>query len=749
VVRTLLASRTFGRGNPVLALAVCCAAASCLAPVSRGGPGLSVGFLDDQAFRWSPNRQANLELAHREGATVVRVIVDWAKVAPRRPHRPTDPFTRAYRLDDLDELVRNAHASGLDVLLTIWGTPRWANGGAPENVAPRNARDLRDFAHAVADRYSGRHPGLPFVRFYSAWNEPNSAIFLSPQFDAAGRPVAPRVYAALAAAVYAGVKGASPTSLVAAGETAARGHDRAVTALHDAESPARFAELVAAAAPRLRFDAWAHHPYPATDLQRPDASQPWPDVGLSSLGRFETALARWFHRRTVPLWVTEFGYRTSPQGAPLGTQASYLERAVMLARSQPHVDMFVWFRFRDVRGQPWASGVVDARGRPKPALESFATAADCYRAAADPCLEQAKLATCRRGVAGIRSFGNGVALSGGGDTALIGESGADSAWIFTRSGSRWRCGPQLVPDDEEGVARVGSSVALSADGRTAVVGGAADAAGAGGVWVFVRFGDTWTQAGPKLVPVDETGEGRFGGTVAVSADGGTILVGAHGDDGGAGAVWLFAESGGRWAQQGPKLTSPGGRGPVQFGTRVSVSADGKTVLIGAPADDGGRGSAWIFTPVSGGWSTGVRLVPADEVGDGAFGSSVALAAGGNTALVGGNAVWTFARAASSWREQGPVLRAFATSLALSADGDTALVGTAGDSGGAGAAWIFGRSGSRWVDEAAKLAPADASGTASIGSSGALSDDASTALLGGPADSSYAGGAWVFASTARR
>ena len=316
----------------------------------------------------------------------------------------------------------------------------------------------------------------------------------------------------------------------------------------------------------------------------------------------------------------------------------------------------------------------------------------------------------------------------------------------------------LSPRTRRATPASGAPSPLSTDGRTAVVGGAADAGGTGAVWVFVRSGDTWTQAGPKLVPGDEVGAGRFGGTVAVSADGGTILAGAHDDDGGAGAVWLFEASGGSWAQQGPKLASPGGSGAVQFGSRVAVSADGETALIGAPADAGGRGAAWIFTRASGEWSTGVRLAPAAGAHAGAFGSSVALAADGDTALVGapedgGGSAWTFARAGSGWREQGPGLRAvaaggagaFGTSVALSADGGTALVGAGGDAGGAGAAWIFGRSRGRWVEEAAKLAPADASGVASIGSTAALSGDASTALLGGPGDSGYAGAAWVFAT----
>jgi hypothetical protein len=161
--------------------------------------------------------------------------------------------------------------------------------------------------------------------------------------------------------------------------------------MQDSESPARFARLVAAAAPTLRFDAWAHHPYPRDDLTHPDAHQPWPAVGLTGLGRFETELARWFGRDGVPLWVTEFAYRTSPEirgAAPYALQASYLTRALELAQTQPAVTMLVWFIFRDEPGEPWQSGLVDRSGRPKPALASFAAALEPgvreLRAAADP-----------------------------------------------------------------------------------------------------------------------------------------------------------------------------------------------------------------------------------------------------------------------------------------------------------------------------------------------------------------------------
>src|SRR5712691_1802483 len=87
-----------------------------------------------------------------------------------------------YRFDDLDELVRNAQRRGLEVLITIWGTPSWANDGRGPQYAPKDMSDLRDFAEALSSRYSGRYAGYPFVRFFGIWNESNLSTFLRPQF---------------------------------------------------------------------------------------------------------------------------------------------------------------------------------------------------------------------------------------------------------------------------------------------------------------------------------------------------------------------------------------------------------------------------------------------------------------------------------------------------------------------------------------------------------------------------------------
>jgi hypothetical protein len=745
-------------------------AAALLVPAGAGAaPHLRIGFHDDLAFRWPPNRHANLDLARREGTTLIRTIVNWSHVAPSRPADAADPFSPAYHLDDLDDLVRSATERGMDVLLTIWGTPAWANGGAGPNVAPTDSNDLREFAEAIAERYSGRYPRYPFVRYFSVWNEPNSAVFLTPQFDAAGRPVAPREYARLVEAAYAGIKEGSPRALVGAGETAARGYDRHVAGFHDSESPGRFARLVAAAAPRLPFDAWSHHPYPPTDRSSPATPQPWPSVGLADLDALESHLVRWFHRRRpVRLWVTEFAYRTSPPvagGASYRLQASYLLQAIALAREQPDVDLFVWFGFRDTRGQRWESGLVDRSGNAKPALASFAVGASCYRLADDPCAQLGSKLT-PRDWDGTASFGSAVAISADATTVLVGGPGdtgaAGAAWVFTRSGPGFaQQGGKLTADDAAGPARFGSSVALSADGTTALVGGPGDAGGAGAAWVFVRSGSTWVQQGPKLTPGDGTGDTGFGGRVALSADGSTALIGGSGDAGGVGAAWVFARSGSAWVQQGPRLTAPDETGLARFGTRVALSADGGTALVSGTSDASGRGAVWAFVRGGTGWvQQGPKLVPADEAGAGSFGSALALSANGSTALVGGQddaggagAVWAFARSGGTWAQDGAKLTVtdgsspggVGRSVGLSADGLTAIVGANNAGGGAGATWVFVRTGAGWAPQAPKMGGGDEAGGGLFGRVVALTPDAATAIVGGPNDANGAGAAWIFVS----
>jgi polysaccharide biosynthesis protein PslG len=343
-------------------------------------PGrLLVGFQDDASLRWAEDRATSLDRARDAHAVVIRTTVAWHSAAPERPANPTDPFDPAYKLEDVDDLARNAQQRGIELLLTIWGTPEWANGGEKPNSPPTDPADLQYFAQALADRYSGRHAGYPAVRLFSAWNEPNLEQFLAPQFDENGRSVGPSLYAPIARAIYAGVKEANPEALVAVGETSPRGRDLpSAGTVQDSHSPPRFARLLSEQQPRIEFDAWAQHPYPPRPAVAPSQPVRWPRVGIENLERFGESLDAQFGREQTPIWITEYGHETlplDPLGIPQELQAQYAEEALALAAENPRIRTFVWFIVRDRSDTPWQSGVLEEDGSPKPVLETFTAAA--------------------------------------------------------------------------------------------------------------------------------------------------------------------------------------------------------------------------------------------------------------------------------------------------------------------------------------------------------------------------------------
>jgi Cellulase (glycosyl hydrolase family 5) len=337
------------------------------APTALAAERMWVGFHDDPSFRWVADRQARVTGAAEENASIIRLLVQWNLVAKTRPATPTDPFDATYEFSDIDEAVQAAQENDQEVILTISGTPRWANGGKNPNVMPTRVGDFTNFTRAIASRYSGRFEGYPFVRFWSVWNEPNLQLFLSPQFDSRGRSVAPANYAKLAAAAYTGIKAGNPLAQIAIGETSARGSDKA-NGLRPTHSPGKFAELVAKANPRLKFDAWSHHPYPFNPNSPPSQIVKWPNVSLASLPRLDASIKMWFKRKSVPIWITEYGHQTRPEdslGVPYATQAAYIQQSISRAAGFPFVNMFIWFVYQDDQGQPWESGIYTRNGAPK------------------------------------------------------------------------------------------------------------------------------------------------------------------------------------------------------------------------------------------------------------------------------------------------------------------------------------------------------------------------------------------------
>ncbi len=271
----------------------------------------------------------------------------------------------------------------------------------------------------------------------------------------------------------------------------------------------------------------------------------------------------------------------------------------------------------------------------------------------------------------------------------------------------------------------------------------------------------------------------FGWSVAVAANGDTALIGSSSYRR-PGAAWVFVRKGSTWTEQ-QKLTAPtsgAGKkiGQADFGSRVALSSDGDTALVGAIEEDGGAGAAWVFTRRRGAWSEQQKLTaPTSGLGrvigrQGGFGASVALAANGDVALVGGfgdhedvGAAWEFTRRRGAWSEQqkltAPTSGAgkehghagFGLSVALAANGDLALIGAPAGEGyaqsGPGAAWVFTRMGGAWTYQD-KLTPPSNGGGRVIGSAGfgsdvALAGDGEVALIGGPSDNGDIGAAWVF------
>jgi hypothetical protein len=308
-------------------------------------------------------------------------------------------------------------------------------------------------------------------------------------------------------------------------------------------------------------------------------------------------------------------------------------------------------------------------------------------------------------------FGRSVALSADGDTALIGAPRANeaqgAAWVFIRSGSTWsQFGAKLTGSDEAaGRGSFGRSVALSGDGATALVGAPRDSGGRGAAWAFARSASGFLAQGSRLTGADELGAGFFGRSVALSSDGSTGLIGGPGDDHYAGAVWALARVGGELATQGAKLTGGSEEvGKGRFGNSVALSADATTGLVGARSDAEDLGAVWALVRNGSSWSQqGPKLTPTGELGEGQFGYATSLSADGSTALIGAphddapvGAAWTFTRSGGRWAQQAELRpggeesrgAAFGMGLALSADASTALIGAPHEARKLGGAWAY-------------------------------------------------------------
>ena len=372
----------------IVLFALACLACALAAPSAQPSRGLIVGIYDEQSSLGNPDWA--FPQYKTLGVEALRANLYWggpSGVGRKKPTNPRNPADPAYEWAAYDAFVKNAAKNRIKVVFSIVRTPTWAIGRREKkkpNRAPARMKDLQDFAFAAAKRYSGSFrpsqddPALPAVRFWLAWNEPNNPIFLFPQFRYIGgrhRPVSPAVYAKMCNAIWSGVH---LTGLrgekVACGVTAPRGNNSGAQP-RSSLSPIPFLRGMKKAG--ARFDAYAHHPYYGHRTETPQSRPPLRGTAIT-LGNLDVLikeLTRLYGRKRV--WLTEYGYQTNPPDRLFGVsfvkQARYLTQAFAIARSNPRVDMMIWFLVKDEAriGNGWQSGLYTTSGRRKPSWQAF------------------------------------------------------------------------------------------------------------------------------------------------------------------------------------------------------------------------------------------------------------------------------------------------------------------------------------------------------------------------------------------
>src|SRR6478735_6732229 len=407
------------------------------------------------------------------------------------------------------------------------------------------------------------------------------------------------------------------------------------------------------------------------------------------------------------------------------------------------------------------------------------------------------------GQTGGDGSGGSALSSGGGPAASGGTDGSATDTGGSASGAA--AGVSYLKASNTGAGDLfGFSATLSADGNTLVVGANSEASGtsadqsdesaakSGAAYVFVRSAGTW-QEQSYLKASSPSGGDAFGSTVALSADGSTLAVGApfeasasSGVDGdedddtepSAGAVYVFTRNGTSWEQHAYLKASNAEVGD-HFGGAVSLSADGLFLAVGAywedsaatgaggDQDDGSvdsAGAVYLFGFDGSAWQQTTYLKGPSSHESDSFGAAVSLAADGQTLAVGAvgeadftGAVHVFQKGDGGWAEvtsltasNAGVADEFGYHLQLAADGQTLAVGAALEASKgpdspsddsapeAGAAYVFRESGGVW-SEYALIKASNAEAGDRFGWSVSLAAQGETLVVGATREASAATG----------
>ena len=288
-------------------------------------------------------------LATKLHTQLLRFDVRWYKLEPQR-----NGYDETY-LAQLAKTIHAAAGDGLQVIVTIYGTPKWASdqslwgyvpagykAGVYRNFYPPSLSHLDDyqaFANKLATTFGSDVLG------YECYNEPNAWFSLYPQRTSSDAAFGVRRYAAMLTAFSKGIRTGDPEALVIAGGTAPTGSNNTL-----GTSPQRFATELKSMVKLSVFDAYSHHPYTVggTSNTAPEALPRYPNLTVS-LGNISTLLKIF---PTKPFYITEYGYYTVYRMA-FGiyvnqvTQALYLPRAYKFVTRYPQIKALIWYPYQD------------------------------------------------------------------------------------------------------------------------------------------------------------------------------------------------------------------------------------------------------------------------------------------------------------------------------------------------------------------------------------------------------------------
>lgn len=387
-----MSDQVFRAGNAKLGVLVALVATvvATVLPPTGHARSMQLGYFDP-AFN-TPVADIRMAEAARDGARIARIVLSWAQNAPARPADGSNPSDPAYQWASADAAVRSAVAHGLRPLLSIEFAPPWAEGphrpaDADHGSWKPDPRFLGQFGAAAAKHFSGRVAGVPRVRLWQVWNEPNLSAHLGPQYEN-GNIFAASHYRRMLNAFYAGVKSVDRGGTVLTAGTAPYG---------DAPGGSRtrpvafWRALLCLGGKTLRrlpcsdpahFDAWAHHPYGVSGPRQHAINAD--DVAIPDLGRIARVVRvavrkkRALPSRAKRAWVTEFSWDSSPpdpNGVPVATHARWLEGA-LYEFWREGVTTALWFQVRDQAPEPsygatYQSGTRQSDGAAKPAERAY------------------------------------------------------------------------------------------------------------------------------------------------------------------------------------------------------------------------------------------------------------------------------------------------------------------------------------------------------------------------------------------